>query len=183
VAAQFNDVDSRIGGVRGVDARDLTQVYDAIAALPQTQVDLGPVLTAISNLSGQLTTTRADILQAIAAIRPADYPLWPGEANVTLGAPQAVVGGAIIAGPLDGLLVAIDVANLKQKSWEVDGVTNWKWAGYLAFVTDHGDAESHQYLGLSPAVYVPKYMLTADSCVVHLSPGVQATVTPWTYTP
>lgn len=182
-AGHFGHVDSAIAGVRGLDARDLTQVYDAIGNLPQEQVSLQPVLTAISNLSAQVTQSRDAILAAIAAIRPADYPLWPGAGAAELGVPVSGSGDLAIPGPLDGLLVDVTAYPTEIRAWTVAGRAGLKWAGHVTFVSDIGYTEEIQFPGTDKRVLVPKSMLTCASALVHLRAGVQATVTPWYYAP
>ena len=106
--------------IRDHDVAQTNYYTDIIAhlhALPQTQVDLTPVLTAISGLSAQLTQTRSDILAAIGTPQEIDLPYWPGLANVTLGAPQAISGDVEIMGPMDGLLVELTNAPEPTKTW------------------------------------------------------------------
>lgn len=183
MVSHFGHVDSAIAGVRGLDARDLTEVYDAILDLPQEQVSLQPVLNAISALSASVTQSRDAILAAIAAIRPADYPLWPGAGAAELGVPVSGTGDLAIPGPLDGLLIDVTTYPTEIRAWTVAGRVGLKWAGHVTFVSDIGYTEEIQFPGTDKRVLVPKSMLTCASALVHLRPGVQATVTPWYYAP
>lgn len=178
-----SDVYNLLDTIPGTDDRNLTEIYNAVLALPQSQVSLQPVLTAINNLSAQLSNVQTSILNAIAAIRPADYPLWPGAGSATLGVPVSGAGDLAIPGPLDGLLIDVTAWPRDIEAWTNGGTRALKYAGHITFVSDIAYTEEIQFPATNKRVVVPKSMLTAASALVHLRAGVQATITPWSYTP
>jgi hypothetical protein len=110
-------------------------------------------------------------------------PLWPGLANATLGSPVALDTGVTVGGPMDGVLIEITSAPTKQGYFTFDTMRSWRNVGALTFVDDDGNAEFPQTLGFTKAVYVPKSMKQATSCLLRLSNDVTGTVTPWLAAP
>jgi hypothetical protein len=106
-------------------------------------------------------------------------PVWPGVAGATLGGPVALDVGLTVSGPMHGVLVAITSVPTKQGYFTFDTMRSWRNVGALAFVDDNGDAEEWQLLGFEQALFVPKSMTNAASCIVRTSGGVVGTVTPW----
>lgn len=180
VLAHLDTIISDIGTLSSQETGHYNTVHGQLTTL---QTSVNSLATAVSNLSGQLATARGDILAAIAAIRPADYPLWPGADDVTLGVPVSGAGELFIPGPLDGLLIDATVWPRDIEQWTNGGRHALKWAGHVTFTNDIAYTEEIQFPGTDKRVVVPKSMLTAASALVHLRVGVQATVTPWSYTP
>jgi hypothetical protein len=110
----------------------------------------------------------------------ADLSLWPGLASVVLGTPVDLAVGVTVTGPMDGVIISITSAPTKQGYFTFDTMRSWRNVGALAFVTDDGQAEMPQTLGFESAVYVPKSMTSADTCLVRTSADIVGTVTPWT---
>ena len=131
----------------------------------------------LSALSAQLSGALASILAAIAALRlPA---LWPGVAHRTLLAPVAISGDHSILGPMHGCLVELTTVGLDKRYWIAGDHTNYRYAGFVAFVSDSGQAEAHQYLEFNQHVYVPRSMVQAQRVLIHCSQGVQGIATPY----
>jgi hypothetical protein len=105
--------------------------------------------------------------------------LWPGLDGVTLGTPIALAEGMTIAGPLDGVIVSITGVPARMAAFDFDGLLSYRNAGSITFVTDNGDAETFQNLGFASAVYVPRFMVQAETCKLRCDPGITGTVTPW----
>lgn len=107
-------------------------------------------------------------------------PIWPGIDLVTLGTPVEVTETGVVDGPMDGVLVAISAVENGTGHMAVSTFQNYKWAGWLAFVNDDGEAEQFQYLNFDSAYYVPKTMRRASSMLIYLGKAATVTVTPWT---
>lgn len=110
-------------------------------------------------------------------------PIWPGLANVTLGTPVALSTDLTVAGPLDGVLVAVTTPPTGLGKFEIGGRTWWYRAGQVSFVSDDGQVEPWQYLSWDQALYCPKVMTRAASALVRGLAGIGGTVTPWLTTP
>lgn len=110
----------------------------------------------------------------------AGAPIWPGLANVDLGTPVPISGDTEVAGPMDGVLVALTTVPPGKGFWSAGSRHAYKYAGYVAFTTDNGDAEEQQYLGFDSAVYCPRRSVQAASCLIHCAEGIDGTATPWT---
>jgi hypothetical protein len=106
-------------------------------------------------------------------------PVWPGIANVTLGASQQLAMGVTVPGPLDGVIVAITSVPTWKGFFTFDNVRSYRNVGAVTFVTDNGDEELPQTLGFETAVYTPKAMVRASAAKLRTETGVQGTVTPW----
>lgn len=112
---------------------------------------------------------------------PIVAPVWPGLANVTLGASVALAGtGVTVAGPLDGVIVHLTSEPQPLPYYDFNGKISWGKIGAVAFEDDNGDSEEMQLLGFEDAVYVPKSMRQATFCNIRLKSGTLGTVTPWT---
>jgi hypothetical protein len=109
----------------------------------------------------------------------ATAPVWPGLANVTLGASQQLAMGVTVPGPLDGVLIAITGVPSWKGYFTFDDVRSYRNVGAVTFVTDNGDEEMPQTLGFQTAVYTPKSMVRASGAKLRTETGVQGTVTPW----
>jgi len=110
-------------------------------------------------------------------------PIWPGLANVTLGAPVAFGSGPLsVPGPMHGILVSITSVNQPLPHYWYGTSEAWGKLGGLTFVDDNGDSEEYQLFGFVSAVYTPRFMTEATSCQIRNVSGIVGTVTPWTIT-
>jgi len=106
-------------------------------------------------------------------------PIWPGIAAVTLGTPVPISGDTEVAGPMDGVIVALTTIPPGKGFWSAGSRHAYRYAGYVAFTSDNGDADEQQYLGFDQAVYTPKRLTRATSCLIHCAEGIEGTATPW----
>jgi hypothetical protein len=129
-----------------------------------------------------LTMSQAEFERIKATLYPSltPAPLWPGLDHVVLGTPVALAAGVTITVPMDGVIVEITAAPVKQGYFTFDDVVSWRNIGALAFFSDNGDEEFPQQLGFQHAVYVPRSMTSASGVKIRCSAGVAGTVTPWT---
>jgi hypothetical protein len=107
-------------------------------------------------------------------------PVWPGLAGVTLGTPVDISTGVTITAAMDGVLIDITSAPLKQGFFTFDTAISYRNIGALAFVSDNGQEEFPQTLGFTSAVYCPKTMQHAAGLVFRSSADLTGTITPWT---
>lgn len=107
-------------------------------------------------------------------------PVWPGLAGVTLGSPVAIDTGVTITADMDGVLIDITAAPLKQGYFTFDTAISYRNVGALAFVSDNGQEEFPQTLGFTSAVYCPKTMAHAAGVVFRSSADLTGTITPFT---
>lgn len=183
---------SAIAGVRGAGNPDLAAILAAIAAIqPSPTNNLDTLTNQLTAIYGYLTThipsieaTLADIHTDVNNIQPGGggivVPIWPGLANVTLGAPVAISGDYQLAGAMDGCLVTFTAVPDRQKWYVVGTQTSYRRAGVVAFYSDNGRADSPQYMNWTQQVYSPLHLQHASGALFHLATGVQAVVTPWT---
>lgn len=106
-------------------------------------------------------------------------PVWPGLANVTLGASLALSNGLTVPGPLEGVIVDITAVSPPISFYPFGAIRSYVRAGALVFVDDHGDAEFPAPFGPDHEVICPRQMERAAHAVVRLSSGVVGTITPW----
>jgi hypothetical protein len=106
-------------------------------------------------------------------------PIYPGSAGVTNGTPVVVAASQLVVGPMHGIHVTIDTVRSGTGQDVVGPHSNYKWAGWIAFVTDVGEVEQFQYLNFDAADYSPRSMAQASSVLVMLKQASQVTVTPW----
>lgn len=115
---------------------------------------------------------------AAAAARVA--PVWPGLANVTLGASVPLADQQVLAGPMDGVIVHLtSVPASKTSYFFATTEHDWFRIGAITFRDDHGDEEPPQLLGFDHAVYCARTMQHASSCLVRLQGAVTGTIQPW----
>lgn len=106
-------------------------------------------------------------------------PLWPGLAGVTLGTPVALSSNLTVAGPMQGVLINVTEVPDKGGRFTV-GDNSWYFnVGQISFVTDNGEAEPWQYLSWKDAIYTPKTMHAAASCLIRWLSDAAGTATPW----
>lgn len=168
------------------------EAYD-LTTLTSLLVNLGNVTGAISNSLTSYRTpnsyTVQHILDAIAALRTAVLaaiervrvpPIWPGAENVQLGAAYDLSTTAVVTEPMDGVLVDITGTDPGTSFFQYQGMRAWRHIGGLTFFQEGGYCETHQALGFSSAIYVPKTMHRASGVRLFLGHGPQGTLRPWT---
>jgi hypothetical protein len=106
-------------------------------------------------------------------------PVWPGLANVTLGAIQALADGLLIPGPLDGVIVKITSVPYPISFYPFGPIKSFVRAGAVAFVDDNGEAEFPAPLGPQDEVICPRTMVRAAHAYLRLPSGVVGTIQPW----
>lgn len=107
-------------------------------------------------------------------------PIWPGLANVTLGTSTPLAAGVTIAGPLDGVIIAISTVPSGTSYFTFDGDLSYRHIGALAFQNDNGNDELPQLFGFQSAILLPLTMEHAQACKIRASGGVVGTATPFT---
>jgi hypothetical protein len=110
----------------------------------------------------------------------ATAPIWPGQAEVTDGAPTVLTETAIVTGPMDGIKLTVDSGPGGAGQWGVGDFRSYYRAGYVVFLDADGHADTTQFVGPDDNIFAPKGMTTAASVVVGLNKATQITVTPWT---
>lgn len=107
-------------------------------------------------------------------------PVWPGLANVTLGATLSLADQMVVPGPLDGVIVSITSVPYPASYYPFGGMPSFVKVGGIGFVDDNGQMEITQPFGPQQEVVCPKSMSAASSANVRLLSGTVGTVTPFT---
>lgn len=107
-------------------------------------------------------------------------PVWPGLANVTLGAAVALADGLTVSGPLSGVIVTISAVPPATPYYAFGSRLSYKWLGAVTFLDDNGQAEEAQPLGFDHLLITPRKMAQAASAVVRLKSGTVGTIQPFT---
>lgn len=107
-------------------------------------------------------------------------PVWPGLANVSLGASVALADGLVIAGPLDGVLVEIASVPYPIGYYAFGSEKSFVHVGGIVFQDDNGQYEQAIPLGLADHVIVPKVIEHPVSATIRIKSGVTGTIQPWT---
>ena len=128
------------------------------------------------------TMGEADFLawQGVNAAAARVAPVWPGIANVTLGATVALADGLTVPGPLDGLIVKITGVAPPIGYYAFGTYKSFVRAGGVVFFDDNGEGEYAQPIAGQDQVICPLSMQQADHAILRLKSGVTGTVTPWT---
>jgi hypothetical protein len=135
---------------------------------------------AVSDLVWWLDMTEAEFNALKSRNELLAAPIWPGIDKVTLGEPVVLTETAIVAGPMDGILLTVDSGPGGAGQWGVGDFRSYYRAGYVVFLDADGHADTTQFIGPDDNVFAPKGMATAGSVVVGLNKATQITVTPWT---
>jgi hypothetical protein len=117
--------------------------------------------------------------QAVKSLARGTAPVWPGAANVTLGAPVALSSDLTIIGPLDGILVNVTTPPTGLGKFMIGGRTAYYNIGQVAFISDNGDVEPWQFLSWDVALYCPRQQRRAASAILRVLAGAGGTATPW----
>lgn len=201
--ANIREVVTQLDALRTINDWTLGNVKTWIEAIPTGSVDLSPVLTAISNLSGQLTTSTSTIvgdvgevattlttvtsevgliLELVQALAGQNNmpPIITPTTEPDYGDPVAIAEAMQIDVPMAGLLV--DVIDLPSgvREYPVGEFSMIFRAGYLAFINPLGYVEQPQYLSFTKGIYTPKTCTEAIGVLVKPNQGQTGTVTPFT---
>lgn len=171
ITADLSGVLAAVNGVHDDLASDVSALSDALDGV---ETDLASDIAALSAKLDALSD-KIDALQL-------GGPVWPGLAKVTLGDAVAVDGSTRITAPMDGCILSLSTIPPRNVYWTVSGLTNVERAGFLAFISDNGDADARQPIAWNGGVYLPKGLLTAAGVVLHLPMGVVGSLTPWVRT-
>lgn len=108
-------------------------------------------------------------------------PVWPGLANVALGASLALANGLTVPGPLDGVIVHISSVAPPTGFYPFGATKSFVHVGAVVFFDDNGQGELAQPLGLEQDVICPRTMVVADHAVIRVTSGVVGTIRPWSH--
>lgn len=201
-SAHAYTLESVMDAIAAIPAADVQAVLDKLNVIqPDEDDDLSTITSDIASVNtivsgiatslGQYRTgsnytvqdilDRLDDIEAkIDAIDTGGAPVWPGLANVSMGAPVALVDQLVLNGPMDGVIVAVTTPPVGLGQYRVGGRRLDYGQMRLAFETDNGELEGWQYFGFEEAVYTPHAMAQAAKCRFQLLGGLGGTVTPWT---
>lgn len=157
-----------------IDALDLT--VDGFATNTQNAFD------SLASEVGNVDTAVDDVLAAVQALPTTGGGPggWPGLSEATLSTPVSWTGPLDHVEAMDGCIVHITSEPSGTGKQEVGSHTSWQHAGWLAFISDNGDADELQWLNLGDAVYVPKRMSAVAGVILFPRLGSSGTLTPWT---
>lgn len=164
-----------VAGVAAAEGADATASAAAAAGVAGLVATVADIVSDIASILNDLASIKAGL--GATTYHP---PVWPGRAHVTMGTPQDLQGGLVVAGPMHGVSVHITSTDPGTGFYDYDVDRCWRNIGALSFLTDRGDHEHWQPLGFSSSFYVPKTMVEAASCKLHLGHGPKGTITPWT---
>lgn len=197
----LGDVLDAIAAIPGVDLTAITNKLNAIQ--PNESYNLTTITNTLSDIHGDLNVVRVDvddirgennytltsvmdrlddIAAAVSAIPDSALPLWPGLANVTLGASLPLTDGMTVPGPLHGLIFTITASAPRAQKFMFGTVASWARVGQVLFVTDRGDYERGQTYGIDQHIVTPTTMQSAASALILVNPNWEGTVRPWTRT-
>lgn len=160
--------------------------------LAQQTIDLaGPLATTHDNLAAGINALVGDVAEVLSAVQDIPTPsnpavLYPGPDGVILGS-EATVNGSDwvdaatygVAGAMDGILVEVVSGSPRVTDRTVQGVTNYRYAGWLAFADEEDWLDEPQYLNLETRAYVPLHLSGPKQVLVAGTLGVSVKVTPW----
>lgn len=153
------------GGAVGVMAT-LFEVASIIGTLADLAADVLDIKNALSGGTG----TGSGIVA----------PVWPGEDGVTISQPLTMSDGLTIEGPFDGLLFDITDQPSGASYYGFGERRSWRYVGSVLFITDRGDAERAESIGIDAQIVVPRTMAHAGSAILRLNGGWEGTVCTWT---
>lgn len=190
---------NRLITASGLDV-DLTPVTDAIAALRGGTATVQQVLTAVQGLSFPDVPTESEIAAAVwtylingtasgtllntAATRPLPRvpPVWPGQANVTLGTPVAFDDTFSITAQMHGVIIVLTTSPQKLGQYNIGGEPYYFRMGRISFADEQGRLEPWVYTGFEEAIYLPRTLQLASAVHVQVLGGAEGTCTPFTIT-
>lgn len=169
-------------------ASDLTMVKATVNTINGNTDQLEGYTDELEALLKDANYGLAALKAAIEAIVPGggSDARYPGPAAVSWGTPCELVGeGTVSAGVygvgglMDGVAVTITSTPQRVTSRLVQGVNNYRFAGWLAFEDSSGFFDEPQWFNLDQRIYIPKNMRRPAAVCVGFVNGVEATVTPW----
>lgn len=108
-------------------------------------------------------------------------PVWPGLANVTLGAAHAMVPpGENISVACDGVIIVITGVPSWAGSFSFGTAISWRNVGAVTFTTDDNEQEFAQTFSWARGVYMTKAQVRAAGYAYRAAVGVTGTITPFT---
>jgi len=110
---------------------------------------------------------------------PSGVPVWPGLGHVVVGSPISVGSSGRWDVACDGVLLQILTLPAGQGRQVAGDVTRYPNLGWIAFISDNGDAEPMQYLGIAQSVYMPHTLTRATGLAISCKGGLTMLVTPW----
>ena len=174
VLADYNQIMSTLVNIHSDIETDYAldgQIWAKVSTLQNA--NLAPIITQLNRIE-----TKIDALTTAQVGRHA--PVWPGLANVTLAAPTTVTASTVISANCHGCVVTVNATEPNTSKWTVDTHSSHKYSGYVAFISDRGDVECHQYIGQDTAIYTPTTMVSASAILIYLMHATSVTVRPWT---
>lgn len=165
--------DTRLSWLQRTDTGGLTW-EDVGDGTPHGYRNSGPFPVADWYL--MLTEAQFDALKGAQAVAA---PIWPGAANVTLGTPVNLTASGVVTAVMDGILLTVNAVRPGTGDWLIGGVVDYKFGGYVVFISAEGHADPTQWIGPSDTVFVPKAMHQAGSVLVIFQRATDVTVTPW----
>lgn len=108
-------------------------------------------------------------------------PVWPGLANVTLGATHAInAPGENITIDCDGVIIDITGTPPWAGNFSFGSAISWRNVGAVTFTTDNAQQEFAQTFSWSSGVYLTKNQKRAAGYAYRAALGVSGTITPFT---
>jgi hypothetical protein len=201
--ANLREIVIALDALATINGWTLGNVKTWIEAIDVGEVDLSPVLTAISNLASQLTTAttniRSDITGVSSSLTSAHTkldqiieaiggisisvdlpPLITPETVPDYGTPVAISEAMQIDAAMAGLLVDVIDRPAGVREYPVGNFAMIFRAGYLAFINPLGYVEQPQYLSFNKGLYMPRTCTEAIGVLVKPNQGQTGTVTPFT---
>lgn len=188
----------------GADDRDLTEVYDRVSALyswvqtyleamasvqtSQTQImqdiqsdvhDVHGHVSGLTNTDLTHVNEELDAIKAAIAALATPAPIWPGQANVTLGTAVPLSADLRITGTIDGVIVQLESVPHKLSNFPMGDSTYSYRLGFITFEADAGWLEPWQYLGFDSALYCPRQMKHAAAVRIRYLGDAEGTAQPW----
>lgn len=157
-------------------------IASANAALGTIDAVVDAIKTKVDSLQNtDLTAVNASLARIEAAIAAlaTPPPIWPGQANVTLGTAVPLSADLRIVGPLDGVIIQLATVPQKLSNFPMGDATYSYRLGFVAFEADAGWLEPWQYLGFDSALYCPRQMRQAAAVRIRYLGNAEGTAQPW----
>jgi hypothetical protein len=176
-----------LDAISGISAPDLSAIAAKLDAIqPNTDYTLTTLTLRMADLQNDMTAVldQLDTIQALienlpTAEAPTVAPVWPGVANVTLGAPVALTDQLVLEGPMHGVLVSVTTPPTRTGLRQIGGHLMDYGVGEVAFMADNGYIEPWVYMGFRTAIFTPKSMASADGALFRVLAGAGGTARTW----
>jgi hypothetical protein len=176
-----------LDAISGISAPDLSAITAKLNAIqPNTDYTLTTLTSRMADLQNDMTAVldQLDTIQALienlpTAEAPTVAPVWPGVANVTLGAPVALTDQLVLEGPMHGVLVSVTTPPTRTGLRQIGGHLMDYGVGEVAFMADNGYIEPWVYMGFRTAIFTPKSMASADGALFRVLAGAGGTARTW----